>query len=787
LLLKVKRYGLLGTWKKQYKKGNHTFMKRNEPISDQEHLILDGSPLVSKTNLKGVITHANPRFIEISGFSAKELLGKSHNIVRHPDVPPAIFQDLWTTIKAGKPWTGIVKNRCKNGDFYWVEANVSPVFREGQIVEFLSVRTVPSREQIREAEALYHSVWDRPDLLNASQRPTINISMAVNGFVGLMLSLSLVLGAAGFLGIENTMLRYGALAVALLSMGLTMGFRRWFSRRLLKPLRTSFAHLRAIGEGNYTGHIDIHRDDEMGVLLQTLKSMQIALAFDMDQAHHTANTATRIRQGLDNVSTNVMLADTDYQIIYMNNAAENLFSTIESDLRSDLPEFHAASLIGANIDVFHRNPAHQRHLLEGLQETFTAEHVIGGRHLRIMANSVIDNSGKRLGTVVEWNDRTQEVAIEQAVQRLVDAALAGDLSQQIDTTAQSAFFTRLGKGLNALVGMQQQVISDVQRVLAALAKGNLTETIETDYRGVFGQLKTDANTTIDQLTHLIDEVKTNAGSLATAANELEKVNRLVGRTANDAATEASVVSGTAGQVSTNVDGLAAAAEEMSASVKEIAANAAEAARVAMDAVQLAEKTDATVRQLSISSNDIGNVIKVITAIAEQTNLLALNATIEAARAGEAGKGFAVVANEVKELAKATATATQEIENKVFTIQGDTEAATQAISGISQIITQINDFQTTIASAVEEQTATTNEISRNVIEAAKGSSEIASSITQVAEGAQSTLGGVNDATAATEALVQTANALRQLSDRFELTVKVPQPRKPILTAIQGSGR
>jgi methyl-accepting chemotaxis protein len=657
-------------------------MKRNEPITDQERLIPDGSPLVSKTNLKGVISYANPRFVEICGFSTKELLGKSHNIVRHPDVPPAIFENLWTTIKAGKPWTGVVKNRCKNGDFYWVEANVSPVFQNGQIVEFLSVRTLPSREQIREAEALYRNVWDQPDLLNRSRRRNVNISTAVNGFVGVMLLLSLVFGTAGFFAIENNTLRYWTLAVAMASASLTIGVRQWFFQRLLKPLQTLFSHCRAIGEGNYTGRIDIGRDDELGVLLQTLKSTQIALAFDMDQARHTADTATRIRQALDNVNTNVMVADTNYQIIYMNKAAETLFSTAESDLRNDLPQFRAASLIGTNIDVFHRNPTHQRRLLEGLRESFSAEHVIGGHTLRIIANPVVDNTGKRLGTVAEWNDRTQEVAIEQGVQRLVDAALVGDLTQQIDTTGQSPFFINLGAGLNALVAMQQKVVSDVQRVLAALAKGNLTETIDTDYQGVFGQLKANANATIDQLTHLIGEVKTNASSLTTATRDLEKVNRMVGGTANDAATEASVVSVTAEQVSMNVDGLAAAAEEMSASVREIAGNAAEAARVAMDAVQLAEQTDTTVRQLSTSSSDIGNVIKVITSIAEQTNLLALNATIEAARAGEAGKGFAVVANEVKELAKATATATKEIENKVVNIQGDTAAATQAIGEIN---------------------------------------------------------------------------------------------------------
>lgn len=130
-------------------------MKINMPVTQQEILLDDASMMVSRTDLKGQITFANAEFIEVSGFTEEELLGSSHNIVRHPDMPPEAFADLWTTVKAGKPWTGIVKNRAKNGDHYWVEANVTPIVVNGETTGYVSVRQKPTRQQIEQAQEAY--------------------------------------------------------------------------------------------------------------------------------------------------------------------------------------------------------------------------------------------------------------------------------------------------------------------------------------------------------------------------------------------------------------------------------------------------------------------------------------------------------------------------------------------------------------------------------------------------------------------------------------------------------
>ena len=123
-------------------------MRTNTPVTNVEYELRDGSSIVSKTDLKGLITYVNPDFIEASGFTEKELIGQPHNMVRHPDMPEEAFADLWVTLKAGRPWTGIVKNRCKNGDHYWVIANVTPIFDSGSIVGYMSVRSKPTREVI---------------------------------------------------------------------------------------------------------------------------------------------------------------------------------------------------------------------------------------------------------------------------------------------------------------------------------------------------------------------------------------------------------------------------------------------------------------------------------------------------------------------------------------------------------------------------------------------------------------------------------------------------------------
>ncbi len=180
-------------------------MKVNLPVQNVEYPYPKGKVLVSKTDAKGVITFANDAFIETSGFEKEELIGKSHNVVRHPEMPPEAFADLWATIKRGLPWKGLVKNRRKDGSYYWVNAFVVPMFKGGEPDGFMSVRTEPTREQIEAASALYEQVRAKKVILshepNFLQRLSLKARFKI--LLGLLGLFILGIGLNSLIGIDH--------------------------------------------------------------------------------------------------------------------------------------------------------------------------------------------------------------------------------------------------------------------------------------------------------------------------------------------------------------------------------------------------------------------------------------------------------------------------------------------------------------------------------------------------------------------------------------------------------
>jgi methyl-accepting chemotaxis protein len=328
-------------------------------------------------------------------------------------------------------------------------------------------------------------------------------------------------------------------------------------------------------------------------------------------------------------------------------------------------------------------------------------------------------------------------------------------------------------GIGAAFGLGLFLARSISRPLGqsvesldALARKDLTQTLDVTASDETGRMATSLNGAIDGLRGALGTIDTNAVGLANAAEELSAISTQIGANSEETSAQSNMVAAASEQVTQNVSAVATAVEEMTASIAEISKSATEASSVAAQAVTIAADTNTNVQQLGDSSAEIGNVVKLITSIAEQTNLLALNATIEAARAGDAGKGFAVVASEVKDLATETAKATDEISRRIDEVQRDTTAAVQSIGKITEIITRINDIQTGIAGAVEEQAATTNEIGRSVDEAAKGVNDITQNISSVASAAQDTARGVVSSTQSVRELNRMANDLKQLVGEFQ---------------------
>ncbi len=911
-------------------------MRNNLPVTNNEYVLTDIDSIVSKTDLKGVITYINEDFKRISGFSEAELLGQPQNIVRHPDMPVEAFADFWATLKAGRPWVGLVKNRCKNGDCYWVKANATSIYEGGHLVGYLSVRGKPQRSEVEAADHAYQLFRDgRAGNLKIQDGKVVkssfltklnlfkNLSVKTRLIFILTLLSALLLGVGVFglvaLGQSNAGLRSvyedrtvalgqldtvvrallrnriavtNALAfpsdenikrqvekvaenkaiidktwdayiatyltpeekvladkflvvrtefvkeglqpaaaalhnhdlgearkivenkfvplykpvaeaadaliqlqldeaknlydqsqkryattrnldIAAISTGvlLALTFGLLLIRAIVAPLQRAVGYFGKIGEGKYDNKIEIDTHDEIGRVLDSLQSMQIKLGFDVNETRRVANEALRIQIALDNVSTSVMIADNDRNIIYLNQSADELFKVAENDMQKDLPNFNRATLKGTNIDTFHKNPAHQKQLLSTFTSTWSTEIVVGGRTFALAASPVVNKLGQRLGSVLEWKDRTLEVAAEKEVASIVEGAVMGDFSRRMDMTGKTGFFKQLGDGMNQLTETSQTGLNEVVRVLGALAKGDLTETISNEYHGTFGQLKDDSNATVEQLTEVISRIKEATDTINTASKEIASGNTDLSQRTEEQAS--------------SLEETAASMEQLTSTVKQNAENAKQANQLAAGASDIAIKGGEVVGQvvhtmssISESSKKIVDIISVIDGIAFQTNILALNAAVEAARAGEQGRGFAVVASEVRNLAQRSAAAAKEIKilisDSVSKVQVGTDLVDKAGKTMDEVVgsvKRVTDIMAEISAASAEQSA--------------GIEQVNQAITQMDDVTQQNAALVEQAAAAAESLEEQAQELAKLVSTFRLgsTASVsqrglPAPGKPV---------
>ena len=450
------------------------------------------------------------------------------------------------------------------------------------------------------------------------------------------------------------------------------------------------------------------------------------------------NEQARMLSLVENAPINIMCADREGTITYMNPASESTLNGLQK-----LLPMPVSKMIGARIDAFHKVPEMQLRIIgDPANLPHRAEIILGNETLDLLVSPMFGSGDAYLGPMVTWEVITARLQQER------DLAEAQRREQEQAATL-------------------AQKVGSMLEVVQAAASGDLTMEVTVSGDDAIGRMGDGLKGFLAELRGSIGQISEGAQSLAGASEELSAISQQMGAASEETSAQAEVVAASSQAVSANVQTVASGTEEMSASIREIAQNANTAARVATDAVRVAEDTNVTVGKLGESSAEIGQVIKVITSIAQQTNLLALNATIEAARAGDAGKGFAVVANEVKELAKETAKATEDISRKIEAIQADTQESVNAIERIGEIIAQINDIQGTIASAVEEQTATTNEMAQNVNTASTGLDEIVSNIKSVATAAVDTSGNASDTQKAAADLSGLASQLQALVGKFQI--------------------
>jgi len=545
--------------------------------------------------------------------------------------------------------------------------------------------------------------------------------------------------------VNNMLISIGVVAILIVSF---VSFV--FTRHVLKQLGADPADLatvaNAISNNNLT--TQFVAQDKHGIVgvYQKMQTMQANLKNRIEEDQRVANEALRIQFALDNVTANVMVADSDNNIIYTNESLQDMMLTAQSDIRKDLPGFDAANLTGINMDRFHKNPVHQQRMIGELRQTYKTEITVGGRVFSLVATPVLSAQGERLGTAVEWSDRTQEIAVEEEVKDIVTSAANGDLSKRIHLGNKEGFFKVVSQGINDLTNICDTVVKDLSNMLGAMAKGDLTQHIDNDYKGAFKQLKDNCNTTTEKLIEIITDIQYSTGEVQTGACEIAAGNQSLSQRTEEQAS--------------SLEETAASMEEMTSTIKQNADNASQANKLASDATEQANQGGEVVKQavnsmqeINAASKQVADIIGTIDDIAFQTNLLALNAAVEAERAGDQGRGFAVVATEVRNLAQRSADAAKEIKNL---IRNSVDKVAEGSQHVNETGQRLKD----IVSSVKKVSDIVAEISAASQEQSVGIEQVNKAVTQLDDATQQNAALVEQAAATSESMLEEAKTMAQ---------------------------
>ena len=490
-------------------------MKNNQPVTDNEVPFPKGEEIISTTDLKGIITGYNQTFINISGFSAEELDGVNHNLVRHPDMPPAAFSDLWSNMKAKNNWMGIVKNRCKNGDYYWVDAYVTPIFVNGEITGYESVRVKPSVEAVQRAEHIYKAI-------NAGKTPTVGsflerLTIAKRSFITTTLGL-LAAGAA----IMFTLDSFGSLSYLFGGLtGIVVNFvgNKW----VLQPLNEALKGAQKEVNNPLMAMIYTGRADEIGQI--QLPSMMLeakirtVLGRINDAALAMSDLSVQSSASVHNINESLQAQAGETEQV----------ATAITEMTSSVHEVantasHAASVAADADTLSQEGVAHASSAADGLQMMTAAVNNIAD----VVAQLADDT--KNIDTILSVIQGVAEQTNLLALNAAIEAARAGEHGRGFAVVADE---------VRTLASRTQESTEEIHTVI-----NKLNQAVETAVM-VLGNSQQSATDSEGQILDAIESLK----GIAVEIHNINDLNTQIASAVKEQSSVSEEVSGNVNRIS----------------------------------------------------------------------------------------------------------------------------------------------------------------------------------------------------------------------------------------------